>query len=83
MKVEVEILTKSPSMISLSGHVAKKPSVSSLKDQYDSMVLRSSAAAGPKKFVSPASGESLKKTRKTKAVGEVVETSVDGEAEWI
>jgi len=46
--------------------------MSSLKD---SMVLRS--AAGSKKVVN---GESTKKTKKT--IGEIVETSVDGEAEW-
>jgi len=86
-KVEVEILTKSPSIVSLSGdgasrHVAKKDSVSSLKDKNDSMILRSnpSAVVVSKKHTR---GGSMKKMRKTKAVGEVVETSVDGEAEWV
>lgn len=83
-KLVVEMLTKSPSMVSLSDGgsnklVAKKGSLSSLKDKSDSMVLRSASATGSRKVVSHVRGESMKKT---KTVGEVVETSVDGEAEW-
>jgi hypothetical protein len=67
-------------MISLRGgalnkHVAKKGSLSSLKDKNDSMVLRSASAVQSKKAVSH--------TSMTKLIGEVVETSVDGESDWI
>lgn len=85
-KLEVEILTKSPSMISLSSrgankHVVKKGSVTILKD--DSMTLRSGSAAGTKRAGSLTRGESTKKSSKSKKVGEIVDTSIDGEAEWV
>jgi len=73
-------------MVSLSGggasrHVVKKGSVNSLKDKNDSMVLRSTSES--KKVGSHTKRETTKKIKKTKAVSEIVETSVDGEAEWV
>ena len=74
-------------MISLNGrgankHVSKKGSVSSMKG--DSMTLRSAAsAAGTKKIGSHTIGESTRKTSRPKALGEIVDTSIDGEAEWV
>jgi len=63
--VEVEILTKSPSAASMNG-LKKKPSVGSLK-----------AGAGSKK-----KGEKNQDGRlRQKKIGEVIETSIDGEEE--
>ena len=64
--VEVEILTRSPSAASMNG-LKKKASVGSLK-----------AGAGSKK-----KGEKSQDGRlRQKKMGEVIETSVDGEEEW-
>jgi hypothetical protein len=84
----VEILTKSPSVVNLIGgganeHVAKKGGVNSLKDNRDSMVTRSASAVESKKVVSHTRRGPIGMRGKTKTVGEIVETSVDGEAEWI
>jgi len=72
--VEVQILSKSPSVVNVTGggggnkHApSKKGSVSSLK-----------AGSGKKGKADSKATTNVKR----KLIGEVVETSVDGEAEW-